>query len=159
MTCPLAKEVIAAAARRNLTLVTAESCTAGGVARALSQAPGAAKHLHGGFVTYTKAMKHQALGVSWDLLKEKTAVCAEVAEAMVRGALARSPADIALSITGVVGPEPDEDGNPVGLVYCCTLTQAGDINAAKYMFDRRPPEAILKATVTEALNLLRDACR
>jgi len=96
--------------------VTAESCTAGKLAAALlSEAPGAAERLHGSFVTYTKANKTKSLGVSAALLQRRGAVCREVAVAMAEGALVRSPATVAVSITGVAGPDPDEDGNPVGL--------------------------------------------
>jgi nicotinamide-nucleotide amidase len=87
------------------------------LANALSEAPGAAELLHGGFVTYTKANKTAALGVPADLLRTRGAVCPEVATAMAEGALARSPADVAIAITGVAGPDKDEDGNPVGLVF------------------------------------------
>ena len=77
----------------------------------------AAKLLHGGFVTCTKANKTAALGVRRDLLYGPLgAVSPEVAMAMAEGALARSPADVAIAITGVAGPDKDEDGNPVGLV-------------------------------------------
>jgi nicotinamide-nucleotide amidase len=121
----LAKRALALARQRNMTIITAESCTAGKLSALLSEAPGAADHLHGSFVSYTKANKIKALGVSADLLKEKGAVCREVAVAMAVGALARSPADLAVSITGVAGPDPDEDGNPVGLV-CITLARTDD---------------------------------
>jgi nicotinamide-nucleotide amidase len=114
----LAAEVMAEARSCGLSLVTAESCTAGAVARVLSEVPGAGSHLQGGFVTYSREMKTEALGVPAQLLKQKTAVCAEVAEAMARGALKRSPAEAAVAVTGVAGPEPDEDGNPVGLLLC-----------------------------------------
>ena len=83
----------------------------------LSQAEGASDTLHAGFIVYTKADKTAVVGVSKELLARHTAVSAEVAQAMAKGALARCPADIALAITGVAGPEPDEDGNSVGLVY------------------------------------------
>ena len=126
MTCEhlaeLAKKALDAARKRHLTIVTAESCTAGKLSALLTEAPGAAEHLHGSFVTYTKANKTKALGVSAGLLQSKGAVCFEVAVAMAEGALARSPADVAVSITGVAGPDPDEDGNPVGLV-CIALAQ------------------------------------
>jgi nicotinamide-nucleotide amidase len=112
------------ARQRNVTIVTAESCTAGKLSALLSEAPGAAEHLHGSFVTYTKANKVKALGVSADLLREKGAVCREVALAMAQGALSRSPADLAVSITGVAGPDPDEDGNPVGLVCIAVARDA-----------------------------------
>jgi hypothetical protein len=77
--------------------------------------PGAAERRHGSFVTYTKANKIRALGVPKSLLAEQGAVCRDVAAAMATGALTHSPADVAVSI-GVAGPDPDEDGNPVGRV-------------------------------------------
>jgi nicotinamide-nucleotide amidase len=120
----LAERALATARRRNLTIVTAESCTAGKLAALLSEAPGAAEHLHGSFVTYTKANKVKALGVDAGLLKAKGAVCREVALALAEGALHRSPADVAVAITGVAGPDPDEDGNPVGLV-CIAVARHG----------------------------------
>jgi nicotinamide-nucleotide amidase len=120
----LAKQALAAARRRDLSIVTAESCTAGRLATLLSEAPGAADHLQGGFVTYTKATKTKSLGVSAALLKRKGAVCRDVALAMAEGALARSPAQLAVAITGVAGPDPDEDGNPVGLV-CIAVSRKG----------------------------------
>jgi nicotinamide-nucleotide amidase len=109
-----------------LTIVTAESCTAGLICAALAQGDGAAELLHGSFVTYTKANKTKALGVSEELLRTRGSVNAEVARQLARGALERSPADIALAVTGVLGPEPDEDGNPVGLVFLCCLRRDGD---------------------------------
>ena len=118
----LAKQTLDAAQRRDLSIVTAELCTAGKLAVLLSEAPGAADHLHGGFVTYTKANKTKSLGVSAALLENKGAVSSDVAVAMAEGALARSPANIAVSITGVAGPDPDEDGNPVGFV-CIALAR------------------------------------
>jgi nicotinamide-nucleotide amidase len=120
----LAERVLAMARQRNLTIVTAESCTAGKLSALLSEAPGAAEHLHGSFVTYTKANKVKSLGVPRDLIREKGAVCRDVAVAMAQGALARSPANLAVSITGVAGPDPDEDGNPVGLV-CIAVARDG----------------------------------
>jgi nicotinamide-nucleotide amidase len=116
----LAERALEKARRRNLTIVTAESCTAGKLSAVLSESPGAAEHLHGGFVTYTKANKVKALGVDAGLLAAKGAVSADVAVAMAEGALRRSPADVAVAVTGVAGPDPDEDGNPVGLVCIAT---------------------------------------
>ena len=112
----IAKRVLALACERRVGIITAESCTSGLLATTLSEAPGAAELLHGGFVTYTKENKTAALGISAELLKSRGAVCPEVAAAMAEGALARSPADVAVAITGVAGPAKDEDGNPVGLV-------------------------------------------
>jgi nicotinamide-nucleotide amidase len=122
---PLAERALEVAAQRNASIVTAESCTAGKLAAILSEAPGAAERLHGSFVVYTKANKTKSLGVSAALLQRKGAVCAEVAIAMAEGALVRSPATVAVSITGVAGPDPDEDGNPVGLV-CIAVARVNE---------------------------------
>jgi nicotinamide-nucleotide amidase len=113
----LAERVLALACERSLGIITAESCTSGLLTSALSEAPGAGERLHGGFVTYTKANKTAALGVPAEFLAgPRGAVCPDVAVAMAEGALARSPAAVAIAITGVAGPDKDEDGNPVGLV-------------------------------------------
>ena len=112
-----AEEVLKQAKARRLTLATVESCTAGSLGLLLADAPGAADSFHGGFIVYTKANKTAAVGVPAELIEAHTAVSREVAEAMARGGIARCPADIAIAITGVAGPEPDEDGNPVGLVH------------------------------------------
>ena len=122
----LAKQALEAAKAKNCSIVTAESCTAGKLSGLLAEAPGAGAFLHGGFVSYTKDNKIKALGVSPELLKEKGAVCIDVAVEMARGALARSPASVAVAITGVAGPEPDEDDNPVGLV-CIAVTRQGTL--------------------------------
>ncbi len=82
-----AQRILERAKARGLTIVTAESCTAGAVATSLSKASGAGEHFQGGFVTYTKEMKSSVLGVPLKLLQQKGAVCEEVAEAMALGAL------------------------------------------------------------------------
>jgi nicotinamide-nucleotide amidase len=122
----LAAQALQAARQADLSIVTAESCTGGKLASLLSETPGAGELLHGGFVTYTKANKAKALGVSASLLAERGAVCLEVAVAMAKGALAHSPAGIAVAITGVAGPDSDEDGNPVGLVCMAVARKGGE---------------------------------
>src|SRR3954471_9550008 len=97
-------ELVAKLNDRNLSVVTAESCTAGLLAALLSKAEGAGNVLRGGFVCYAKEQKTIALGVPAELLNKKTAVAGEVATAMALGALERSNADIALAVTGVLGP-------------------------------------------------------
>lgn len=156
----LAKDVLAQAKACGLTLVTAESCTAGRLAALLSDAPGAANYFHGGFVTYTKEMKAAVLGVDAGLLREKGAVCAEVAQQMAQGALARSPADIAVSVTGVAGPEPDEDGNPVGLIYCALAERdAPQRQAVRLQCRDTGKDAVLAAAMRQALAMLSEVCR
>jgi len=152
----LAREAVNLAASKRLTIVTAESCTAGKLCALLAEAPGAATHLHGGFVTYTKVHKQQALGVPEQLLKEKGAVCGEVAAAMARGALARSPADVSVAITGVAGPEPDEDGNPVGRV-CIGLARHGTVHQWQFDYGKLGREEIEVRAMTDALKLLMAA--
>src|SRR5262245_7181765 len=129
----LAERALEVAAQRNVSIVTAESCTAGKLAAVLSEAPGAAERLHGSFVAYTKANKSKSLGVSADLLQRKGAVCREVAVAMQYGASVRSPAPLAVATTGVAGPDPDEDGNPVGLV-CIAIAR---VNAETVHLERQ----------------------
>jgi nicotinamide-nucleotide amidase len=149
----LACRVLELAGEKNLSFVTAESCTAGKLAALLSEAPGAAKRLHGSFVAYTKANKTRALGVPADLLAEQGAVCPAVAAAMAEGALAHSPADIAVSITGVAGPDPDEDGNPVGRV-CIGLARNGMTRALRYDYGDPGREAVQQCAIADALRVL-----
>jgi PncC family amidohydrolase len=142
-----------------LTIVTAESCTAGAIATALSTAPGAADYFLGGFVTYTKKMKNKILRVPLKLLKNKGAVCREVAEAMAAGALKLADADIAVSVTGVAGPEPDEDGNPVGLVFCGAAMRKRKPIVVRHFFEGLSRDAINQAATEETLTLLQHVCR
>jgi nicotinamide-nucleotide amidase len=154
----LAAEVLDQAKSNRLTICTAESCSAGRLALALSKGEGASQHLMGGVVAYTKEMKIRALGVPAELIQSGTAVCADVAEAMARGARRLSGATLAVSITGVAGPEPDEDGNPVGLVYCSVAR----IDASKVIelhSDAKQPDAVIDDACVEALKLVRSFCR
>jgi nicotinamide-nucleotide amidase len=102
---------------KGITAATAESCTGGLVAKMLTDVPGSSAVLRGGFVTYTDEAKQSLLGISGELLAEKGAVCREVALAMAENAAARLGADLGIGTTGVAGPDSDERGNPVGLVY------------------------------------------
>lgn len=140
--------------QKGLSVVTAESCTAGKLAVVLSEVPGAADHLHGGFITYTKANKARVLGVSGQLLNSRGAVCAEVARAMAEGGLARTPADLAVAITGVAGPEPDEDGNPVGLVCIAVARRARMPVALERRYGKATREQIQDWAMADALGLL-----
>ena len=152
----LAKRALEVAAQRNLSFVTAESCTAGKLAAHLSEAPGAAERLHGSFVTYTKANKTKSLGVSAALLQCRGAVCREVAVAMAEGALVRSPATIAVSITGVAGPDPDEDGNPVGLVCIAVARVDGETVHLERRYGDLGRDAVQEHAMADALAALID---
>ena len=122
-----AQRLVGLARSKNLTLVTVESCTAGALACALAEAEGAGEVFHGGFVVYSKENKCSAVGVPVALIKKHTAVSAQVAKSMAVGGVERSPAHIAMAVTGVAGPHPDEDGNPVGLVFICAAGQDGRV--------------------------------
>ena len=102
---------------RVLTVGTAESCTGGLLAKLLTDLPGSSAVFRGGVVSYTNGVKAGLLGVPQDLLDRYGAVSPQVAEAMARGAKAALGCDIALSTTGVAGPDADDRGNPIGLVY------------------------------------------
>jgi nicotinamide-nucleotide amidase len=153
----LADRLIGLCASRKLSLATAESCTAGLLAHRLSRPPGAASVLAGGFVTYTKAAKYRLVDVAAQLLAEQTAVHADVAEAMARGALARAGTDLALSVTGVTGAEPDEDGNPIGRVFV-GFAMSESAASLHCEFGRLAPAALthlaLQAALTFALSQL-----
>jgi len=120
----LANVLLERAKLAGIRVATAESCTAGLMALTLSDAEGASDFFEGGFVTYSKAQKTAALGVSRHVLRDKGAVCCEVASAMAEGALLHSGAGVAGAITGVAGPSPDEDGNPIGRV-CIAVALRG----------------------------------
>ena len=110
---------------RGLTLGTAESCTGGLIAKRITDVPGSASVFMGGVVSYHCEVKAGVLGVSQALLDEKGAVCAEVAKEMAQGARKVLGCDAAVSATGVAGPDPDDRGNPVGLVFTALATPDG----------------------------------
>ncbi len=110
---------------RGLSLGTAESCTGGLIAKRITDVPGSASVFKGGVVSYHCEVKAGVLGVSQALLDEKGAVCAEVAKEMAQGARKVLGCDVAVSATGVAGPDPDDRGNPVGLVYTALATPDG----------------------------------
>jgi nicotinamide-nucleotide amidase len=153
----LACSVLSLAQQKGLTIITAESCTAGLIAAILSEAPGAATHLHGGFVTYTKPQKTAVLDVPAELLERKGAVCAEVAAAMADGALRHSTADVAVAVTGVAGPAKDEDGNPVGLVHLAAARRGASPIQVERRFGEVGRSTIRYRAVAEAMALLTTA--
>jgi nicotinamide-nucleotide amidase len=139
---------------RELTVVTAESCTAGLIASALSKAKGAGDQLHGGFVAYTKEQKQSSLGVDGQLLAKSGAVNAAVARAMAEGALQHSPAHIALASTGVAGPAPDEDGCKVGTLFLAVAAQGRECVVEEHFFKNVSPDRFLNRAILRGLDLL-----
>lgn len=100
-----------------LTLGTAESCTGGRIAEAIISVPGASAYFKGGIISYTNDVKENVLGVDSQLLEEKTAVCEDVAIAMVKGAIKTLSVDFAISTTGVAGPGGGTHDIPVGTIW------------------------------------------
>ena len=102
---------------REKTVGTAESCTGGRIAEAIISVPGASKYFKGGIISYVDEIKEQLLGVSHQLLEEKTAVCEEVAIEMVKGACKALNVNYALSATGIAGPAGGTKDIPVGTIW------------------------------------------
>lgn len=141
---------------RGLTVVTAESCTAGLVAAVLTHIPGVGECFQGAFVAYSKEHKVAALGVDEALLREKGSVNPETAEQMARGALQNSSATLAIAVTGVLGPYPDEDGNPPGLIYLAVCRNHYAPIVKKCVF-QGSPDAVRRQAVRQALHMLKAA--
>lgn len=133
-------------------LVTAESCTGGGIGAALTAIPGSSKVYKGGIISYTNWVKHHLLGVDETLLEKIGAVSAPVAEAMARGARAALQADVAVSVTGLAGPGGDEFGNSVGTVYIGYCDEKICLSR-KYLFNGTREE-IRQAAIRKALTLI-----
>lgn len=153
----LVQKVLKQASERGLRLATAESCTAGCLATLLADAPGGGDQFHGGFVVYSKEQKTAVLGVAPELIAAHTAVSQAVAEALATGVIERCPADLAVAITGVAGPEPDEDGNPVGLMHVAVARRGGNIRHRKYMMGSGDRAALRAKVVEAALALTEEA--
>ena len=150
----LAARVVAQAAEKRLSIVTAESCTAGALATLLADTPGAGECFGGGFVTYTKACKTSLLDIPESLIEAHTAVSREVAERMATGALAASGTDLAIAVTGVLGPEPDQDGNPVGLVHIAVAALSGTMSHREIRAPETSRDVNRKRAMKEAMALL-----
>jgi len=151
----LARQVIEAALARGLTVVTAESCTGGLLAGALTAVPGSSAVVERGFVTYSNAAKTELLGVSDALIEEYGAVSEPVARAMADGAVARSPADVSVSVTGIAGPGGGSTDKPVGLVHFGALGPSGAVHVGR-RFGDLGREGVRLASVRVALGLLLD---
>jgi nicotinamide-nucleotide amidase len=150
----LARRVLNLCRARNLLVATAESCTGGLVAGALTDIAGSSDVVDCGFVTYSNAAKQKLLGVSAATLNRRGAVSAETAAAMAKGALKKSQADIAVAITGIAGPGGGSKGKPVGLVYFVAATRDGGIVARRRLYGSIGRGRVRERSVAEALTLL-----
>lgn len=150
-----AQALLDASRARGLWLATAESCTGGLIAGAITTPPGASAIFDRGFVTYTNEAKQDLLGVCPDTLATHGAVSEQVAAEMAQGALARSRADIAVSVTGIAGPGGSEH-KPEGRV-CFGLATRNGVTTETVDFGPQGRDAVRAATVDHALRLLFQA--
>ncbi|MBJ6986248.1 MULTISPECIES: CinA family protein [unclassified Devosia] len=148
-----AKRVISALSDRKLSIVTAESCTGGMIAAALTDVPGSSAALFGGFITYSNEAKASMIHVQPRLIQDYGAVSNQVARAMADGARNTANADIAVSSTGIAGPDGGSDKKPVGLVYVAVSTELATV-VIEHQFGDIGRDEIRKATVEAALELV-----
>ncbi len=153
----LASRVLDAARARELTITAAESCTGGLVAASLCAISGASEVFERGFVTYSNLAKMQMIGVPEATLAAHGAVSEPTARAMAAGALAASPCDLAVAITGVAGPGGGTADKPVGTVHVAVAVRGGQVLHRHERFGDQPREAIQRASAASALSMLLDA--
>jgi nicotinamide-nucleotide amidase len=149
----LAQDVLTRACSRELMLATAESCTGGLLASLLTDIPGKSHVFERGFVTYTDEAKHELLGVPLAVLKREGAVSEAAARAMADGAIARSRADVAVSVTGFTEDGP---GQPAGLVHFACGHRGRPTRHRCERFGRIGRAGVRLAALRVALKLLRD---
>lgn len=122
----LAQRIVESASSKGFTIASAESCTGGLIAACLTEISGASLVFTRGFITYANDAKIDLLGVSEELIDSVGAVSEEVARAMAEGALARADADLAVSVTGIAGPDGGTATKPVGLVHMAAARKGGE---------------------------------
>ena len=121
----LSTQLGAALLSKSAIVTTAESCTGGGVAQAITDVAGSSKWFHCGYITYANHAKHKTLGVSAEVLAAQGAVCETVVIEMARGAAREAQADYAIAISGVAGPTGGSSNKPVGTVWFACLGPQG----------------------------------
>ena len=144
---------------RGLKVATAESCTGGLVAGALTEIAGSSDVVDRGFVTYSNEAKEAMLGVPPATLKRHGAVSAETAAAMASGALKNSLANIVVAITGIAGPGGGSRQKPVGLVHFAAASRNGRLIARERQYGDIGRESVREQSVAEALDLLEALAR
>ena len=157
-TLNLAEAVLAACRSRDWQVATAESCTGGLVAAALTAIAGSSDVFERGFVTYSNEAKMELLGVPAEIIAGHGAVSAETAAAMARGAVARAGVDLAVSVTGIAGPGGGTPQKPVGLVYLGVARKDGASRVERRVFPGDRAD-IRQAALIEALEMLAAEAR
>ena len=140
---------------RKLKVATAESCTGGLVAGALTEIAGSSDVVDRGFVTYSNEAKQQMLGVASETLRDHGAVSRETALEMARGAIAKSNADIAVAITGIAGPGGGSTDKPVGLVHFAAASRGGALAHQEMRYGDIGRGFVRAKSVLQALAMLK----
>ena len=151
-----ATDLIKLCIARELTIATAESCTGGLVAGALTEVPGSSAVLDRGFVTYSNTAKQQMLGVPVETLKKYGEVSRQTAEAMAQGALEKAKVDLTVSITGIAGPGGGSAEKPVGLVHFAAVSRSGATLHAAMRYGDIGRSAVRHKSVLKALAMLQE---
>jgi nicotinamide-nucleotide amidase len=151
-----AHAVLDALRERKLKLATAESCTGGLVAAALTDVSGASDVLDAGFITYSNKAKQTTLGVPAETLRDHGAVSRQAAEAMARGAIAHSDANISVAVTGIAGPGGGSADKPVGLVHFAAATRGGALAHKELRYGDIGRDRVRHRSVLEALALVKE---
>jgi nicotinamide-nucleotide amidase len=151
-----ATDLIKLCIERKLTIATAESCTGGLVAGALTDVPGSSAVLDRGFVTYSNKAKQEMLGVPVETLKEYGEVSRQTAEAMAQSALEKAKTDLAVAITGIAGPGGGSAEKPVGLVHFAAASRNGTSMHAAMRYGDIGRAEVRHKSVLQALRMLRE---
>ncbi|WP_367714770.1 CinA family protein [Nitratireductor sp. GISD-1A_MAKvit] len=154
-----ARAVLSACEAHGIMLATAESCTGGMIAAALTDIAGSSSVVDRGFVTYSNEAKMEMLGVSPETLAAHGAVSQETALEMAAGALARSRAGVAVAVTGIAGPDGGSADKPVGLVWFGLALKGRAPLAQSHVFAGRDRAGVRAATVEAALDMVLSALK
>ena len=150
-----AADLLNAARAKGDLIATAESCTGGLVAAALTAVPGSSDVFERGFVTYSNTAKSEMLGVPFWLIERHGAVSEDVARAMAGGALTHSRASVAVAVTGIAGPDGGTPEKPVGLVHFAAGRADGEMHHERVVFADMDRAEVRWRSVARALSLLR----
>lgn len=147
------RRIIEILTEQKKTIVTAESCTGGMIASALTDIPGASAAVYGGYVTYANTAKSRMIHVQARLIRDYGAVSNQVARAMADGARNTARADYAVAVTGIAGPDGGSEKKPVGLVYVAVSSELATV-VIEHRFGELSRDEVRKASVKAALELV-----
>lgn len=146
-------QIVQILTEKKQTIVTAESCTGGMIAAALTDVPGASAVVYGGYVAYANVAKSRMIHVQARLIRDYGAVSNQVARAMADGARNTARADFAVAVTGIAGPDGGSDKKPVGLVYIAVSSELATL-VIEHRFGDLGRDEVRRASVKAALDLV-----